>query len=81
MVTIGDDPDKAADLIAHIVSDEAATICGQFLWIENGLRRPLPSWWNGIEVQPGDSPGPDCLSTSKVAPLSKMNGGALRIGR
>ncbi|HTN98889.1 MAG TPA: SDR family oxidoreductase [Nordella sp.] len=42
--TGGDDPDKAADLIAHIVSDEARTVSGQFLWIENGLRRPIPSW-------------------------------------
>lgn len=42
--TGGDDPDKAADLIAQIVSDEAATVTGQFLWIENGLRSPVPSW-------------------------------------
>lgn len=42
--TGGDDPDKAADLIAHIVSDEAASVSGQFLWIESGLRKPLPSW-------------------------------------
>jgi len=42
--TGGDDPEKAADLIAHIVSAEAAAINGQFLWIENGLRRPLASW-------------------------------------
>lgn len=42
--TGGDDPEKAADLIAHIVSNEGAAASGQFLWIENGLRRPIPSW-------------------------------------
>lgn len=42
--TGGDDPDKAADLIAQIVSDEGAAVSGQFLWIDNGLRRPLHSW-------------------------------------
>jgi NAD(P)-dependent dehydrogenase (short-subunit alcohol dehydrogenase family) len=40
--TGGDDPEKAADLIMRIVGD--AAVNGQFLWIENGLRNPLPSW-------------------------------------
>lgn len=42
--TGGDDPERAADLIARLVSDEAAAINGQFLWIENGIRPPAPSW-------------------------------------
>lgn len=42
--TGGDDPEKAADLIARIVGEESVTINGQFLWIENGLRQPLVSW-------------------------------------
>ncbi len=41
--TGGDDPEKAADLIERIVSAEAAAN-GQFLWIDQGLRNPLPSW-------------------------------------
>ncbi len=40
--TGGDDPEKAANLIMRIVGD--ATVNGGFLWIENGLRNPLPSW-------------------------------------
>jgi NAD(P)-dependent dehydrogenase (short-subunit alcohol dehydrogenase family) len=40
--TGGDDPEKAADLIMRIVGD--AALNGRFLWIENGLRDPLPSW-------------------------------------
>jgi NAD(P)-dependent dehydrogenase (short-subunit alcohol dehydrogenase family) len=40
--TGGDDPEKAADLIAWIVGD--ARVNGQFLWIDKGLRTPLPSW-------------------------------------
>lgn len=40
--TGGDDPEKAADVIMRIVGD--AAVNGQFLWIENGLRNPLPSW-------------------------------------
>lgn len=45
--TGGDDPDKAADLIARLVSPEAAAINGQFLWIEDGIRPPTPSWPDG----------------------------------
>ena len=42
--TGGDDPDKAADLIERLMGDAASTVNGQFLWIEDGLRAPLPSW-------------------------------------
>jgi len=35
--TGGDDPDKAADLVMNLMSDAAAAISGQFLWIEGGL--------------------------------------------
>lgn len=41
--TGGDDPEKAADLIARIVCTEPA-VNGRFLWIEQGLRNPLPCW-------------------------------------
>ena len=42
--TGGDDPGKAADLIATLASDKAAAINGRFLWIKDGLKSPVPSW-------------------------------------
>jgi NAD(P)-dependent dehydrogenase (short-subunit alcohol dehydrogenase family) len=42
--TGGDPPEKAAELVLRLMSDEAASINGQFLWIEGGLQAPLPSW-------------------------------------
>lgn len=42
--TGGDDPEKTADLILHLVSDAGASINGRFLWIEGGLQAPIPSW-------------------------------------
>ena len=42
--TGGDDPEKAADLIVRLLSAEGGAINGQFLWIENGIRSPIPSW-------------------------------------
>ena len=42
--TGGDPPEKAADLILRLMGEDAAGITGQFLWIEDGLRAPLPSW-------------------------------------
>ncbi len=42
--TGGDDPDKAADLVLRLMGEEAASVNGQFLWIEGGLQAPLSSW-------------------------------------
>ena len=42
--TGGDPPQKAADLVLRLVSEESASINGQFLWIEEGLQPPIPSW-------------------------------------
>ena len=42
--TGGDDPKKSADLVLKLASDEGAAINGQFLWIEDGLQKPSPSW-------------------------------------
>ncbi|MCL4506804.1 MAG: SDR family oxidoreductase [Chloroflexi bacterium] len=42
--TGGDPPEKAADLVLRIISDDAATINGQFLWITEGLQQPVDSW-------------------------------------
>jgi NAD(P)-dependent dehydrogenase (short-subunit alcohol dehydrogenase family) len=50
--TGGDDPEKAADLVLNIVSDDAASVNGQFLWIEDGLQAPIPSWGDPTTTQP-----------------------------
>lgn len=50
--TGGDDPEKAADLVAGLMSDEAANVNGQFLWIKDGLQSPIPSWGEPAKLQP-----------------------------
>lgn len=50
--TGGDDPEKAADLVAGLMSDEAANVNGQFLWIKDGLQSPIPSWPEPVDQQP-----------------------------
>lgn len=50
--TGGDDPEKAADLVSDLVSDDAAQVNGQFLWIRGGLQAPLASWGEPQELQP-----------------------------
>jgi NAD(P)-dependent dehydrogenase (short-subunit alcohol dehydrogenase family) len=50
--TGGDDPEKAADLVANLMRDDAADVNGQFLWIKDGLQRPIPSWGEPGEPQP-----------------------------
>jgi NAD(P)-dependent dehydrogenase (short-subunit alcohol dehydrogenase family) len=50
--TGGDDPQKAADLVLRLVSDDAAATNGQFLWIEGGLQSPIPSWGEAAGAQP-----------------------------
>lgn len=50
--TGGDDPEGAANLIINLMSDSAATVSGQFLWIENGLQPPIPSWGEPTTRQP-----------------------------
>ena len=42
--TGGDPPDKAAKLVTKLISDDAKHINGQFLWIDGGLQKPIPSW-------------------------------------
>jgi NAD(P)-dependent dehydrogenase (short-subunit alcohol dehydrogenase family) len=42
--TGGDDPTKAADLVLKLCGDDAANINGEFLWIDNPLQAPIPSW-------------------------------------
>jgi len=40
----GDSPDKAADLILRILQADPADVNGKFLWIEDGIRPPRPTW-------------------------------------
>jgi NAD(P)-dependent dehydrogenase (short-subunit alcohol dehydrogenase family) len=47
--TGGDPPHKAADLVLRLMSDEAASVNGQFLWIEDSLQKPIPSWGDSAE--------------------------------
>lgn len=50
--TGGDDVEKAADLVLNLMSDAAAGVSGQFLWIEDGLQAPIPSWGAPTTTQP-----------------------------
>jgi NAD(P)-dependent dehydrogenase (short-subunit alcohol dehydrogenase family) len=50
--TGGDDPEKAAELVADLMQDRASGVNGQFLWIKDGLQAPVASWGDGKEVQP-----------------------------
>lgn len=50
--TGGDDPEKAADLVAGLMSDDAADVNGRFLWIDDGLQAPIPSWGDAADLQP-----------------------------
>ncbi len=40
----GDPPEKTAELILNILSGDAGEPNGQFLWIRDGLKKPMPSW-------------------------------------
>lgn len=42
--TGGDPPEKAAQLVLRLVGAQSAAVNGQFLWIEDGLQAPIPSW-------------------------------------
>jgi NAD(P)-dependent dehydrogenase (short-subunit alcohol dehydrogenase family) len=50
--TGGDDPEKAAQTVLGLLSDEAASINGQFLWIKDGLQAPIPSWGAASDARP-----------------------------
>lgn len=42
--TGGDPPEKTAQLVLELLTPEADNINGQFLWIKDGLKHPMPSW-------------------------------------
>lgn len=50
--TGGDDPEKAAELVADLMEEDAAHVNGQFLWIKDGLQAPVPSWDESEDKQP-----------------------------
>ena len=50
--TGGDDPEKAADLVAGLMCDDAADVNGRFLWIKDGLQAPIASWDDGADLRP-----------------------------
>jgi NAD(P)-dependent dehydrogenase (short-subunit alcohol dehydrogenase family) len=50
--TGGDDPEKCATLVLELMSDEAAGTTGQFLWIDDPLQKPIPSWGEAAPTQP-----------------------------
>jgi len=40
----GDPPQKAADLVLRMLGPAFDDVNGQFLWIEDGIKKPMPSW-------------------------------------
>jgi NAD(P)-dependent dehydrogenase (short-subunit alcohol dehydrogenase family) len=40
----GDDPEKALALVEAIIDGKYAQTTGQFLWIDDGLQKPIESW-------------------------------------
>jgi NAD(P)-dependent dehydrogenase (short-subunit alcohol dehydrogenase family) len=50
--TGGDDPEKAADLVLNLMSDAAAKTTGRFLWIDEPLQKPIPSWGDTQDDRP-----------------------------
>jgi NAD(P)-dependent dehydrogenase (short-subunit alcohol dehydrogenase family) len=47
--TGGDPPSKAVDLVLRILESD---VNGQFLWVDDPLQPPIPSWGDGAELQP-----------------------------
>jgi NAD(P)-dependent dehydrogenase (short-subunit alcohol dehydrogenase family) len=43
-ITGGDPPQKTADLVLDLLRPENDGVNGQFLWIKDGLKPPMPSW-------------------------------------
>jgi NAD(P)-dependent dehydrogenase (short-subunit alcohol dehydrogenase family) len=42
--TGGDPPEKTADLILKLIDPSGPPINGQFLWIADGMKRPMETW-------------------------------------
>lgn len=50
--TGGDDPKKAMELVLEIVSPSHDAINGRFLWINEPLQAPIPSWEDPVDARP-----------------------------
>jgi NAD(P)-dependent dehydrogenase (short-subunit alcohol dehydrogenase family) len=48
----GDPPEKAAALVLRLVSDREGSVNGRFLWIDEPLQTPIPSWDEPAATQP-----------------------------
>ena len=48
----GDPPEKAAALVLRLVSDREGNVNGRFLWIDEPLQAPIPSWDEPAAAQP-----------------------------
>lgn len=42
--TGGDAPEKTADLVLKLLGPGSEDVNGQFLWIENGIKKPVEAW-------------------------------------
>ena len=42
--TGGDPPEKTAELVLTLLTPAGDTVNGQFLWIKDGIKKPLVSW-------------------------------------
>ncbi|MFB3168448.1 hypothetical protein P5G62_015120 [Neobacillus sp. 179-C4.2 HS] len=40
----GDSPEKAVEVILDLLIPESNEINGKFLWIKDGIKKPMPSW-------------------------------------
>jgi NAD(P)-dependent dehydrogenase (short-subunit alcohol dehydrogenase family) len=50
--TGGDDPRKAAELVCRLCGEQASGVTGQFLWIDEPLQKPIPSWGAPADARP-----------------------------
>ena len=41
----GDPPEKAADIVLHLVADDAGDSSGRFFWIADGQQAPIETPW------------------------------------
>ena len=56
----GDPPEKAATLVLDIIEGDAN---GRFLWIDDPIQSPIPSWGDSEEVS--DPPAPVTMQMAR----------------
>jgi NAD(P)-dependent dehydrogenase (short-subunit alcohol dehydrogenase family) len=50
--TGGDPPEKAVKLVLDIMGPDYDQVNGRFLWVDNPLQAPIPSWEEPVAAQP-----------------------------